>query len=145
MKREFLQQIRVGEQPLPKEVVDAIMAENGKDIQHYREQAGAWEEKYNSAAASHASQLQRMAFQNALERSVRNHGGRNVKAIGALLDLDGIAAGEDQETALDAAMEQLKKEHSYLFAGVTPPPYAGGTGTAPVQSQEPMRDRKSVV
>ena len=33
MKREFLQEFRVGEQPLPKEVIDAIMAENGRDIQ----------------------------------------------------------------------------------------------------------------
>ena len=33
MKREFLQEFRVGEQSLPKEVIDAIMAENGRDIQ----------------------------------------------------------------------------------------------------------------
>ena len=33
MKREFLQNIRLGEEPLPKEVIDAIMAENGKDIE----------------------------------------------------------------------------------------------------------------
>ena len=30
MKREFLQGIRIGEEALPKEVIDAIMAENGK-------------------------------------------------------------------------------------------------------------------
>ena len=33
MKREFLQNFKVGDQPLPKEVVDAIMAENGRDIE----------------------------------------------------------------------------------------------------------------
>ena len=33
MKREFLQNLKVGEQALPKEVVDAIMDENGKDIE----------------------------------------------------------------------------------------------------------------
>ena len=33
MKREFLQEFKVGEQPLPKDVIDAIMAENGRDIQ----------------------------------------------------------------------------------------------------------------
>ena len=33
MKREFLQEFRVGDAPLPKEVIDAIMAENGRDIQ----------------------------------------------------------------------------------------------------------------
>lgn len=33
MKREFLENFKVGDQPLPKEIVDAIMAENGRDIE----------------------------------------------------------------------------------------------------------------
>lgn len=33
MKREFLQNFKVGDQPLPKDVIDAIMAENGRDIE----------------------------------------------------------------------------------------------------------------
>lgn len=32
MKREFLQNLKVGEEALPKEVIDAIMEENGRDI-----------------------------------------------------------------------------------------------------------------
>ncbi len=34
MKREFLQNFKVNETPLPKEVIDAIMAENGHDIEN---------------------------------------------------------------------------------------------------------------
>lgn len=33
MKTEFLQNLKVGDQPLTKEVIDAIMAENGRDIE----------------------------------------------------------------------------------------------------------------
>ena len=33
MKREFLQNFKVGDQPLPKEIIDEIMAENGRDIE----------------------------------------------------------------------------------------------------------------
>lgn len=33
MKREFLQNFKVGDQALPKEVIDAIMDENGNDIE----------------------------------------------------------------------------------------------------------------
>ena len=36
MKREFLQEFKVGEQSLPKDVIDAIMAENGRDIQRVK-------------------------------------------------------------------------------------------------------------
>ena len=34
MKREFLQNLKVGEQALPKEIIDAIMTENGRDIEN---------------------------------------------------------------------------------------------------------------
>lgn len=33
MKTEFLQNFKVNDQPLPKEVIDAILAENGRDIE----------------------------------------------------------------------------------------------------------------
>ena len=33
MKREFLNNLKVGDQPLTKEIIDAIMAENGRDIE----------------------------------------------------------------------------------------------------------------
>ncbi|MGM9669800.1 MAG: hypothetical protein ACI3VZ_08630 [Faecousia sp.] len=33
MKRDFLKNFKVGDQPLPDEIVDAIMAENGRDIE----------------------------------------------------------------------------------------------------------------
>lgn len=34
MKTEFLQNLKVGGQPLPKEVIDAVLAENGRDIEN---------------------------------------------------------------------------------------------------------------
>ena len=33
MKREFLQNFKVGDQPLSNEIIEAIMAENGRDVQ----------------------------------------------------------------------------------------------------------------
>ena len=36
MKREFLQNLTVEGKPLSKEVIDAIMAENGRDIERTR-------------------------------------------------------------------------------------------------------------
>ncbi len=34
MKTEFLQNLKVGDQALTKEVIDAIMAENGRDVEN---------------------------------------------------------------------------------------------------------------
>lgn len=41
MHRDFLKNFKVGDQPLPKEVIDAIMAENGRDIDAALKKANA--------------------------------------------------------------------------------------------------------
>ena len=125
MKREFLQNLRVGDQSLTKEVIDAIMAENGRDIQASRQ----WQEKYEQACAQHQKELAELKFGTVLTRCIDRAGGRNAKAISALLDLEALKVNEDPQTAIEAALEDLKRENGYLFAEPqTPPPYARGTG-----------------
>lgn len=130
MKRDFLQNIRLGDQALPKEVIDAIMAENGKDIELAKGAASTWEEKYNQAISDHSQALAQLRMEHALERAVTKAGGRNAKAISALLDMEAIAQSDDIPAALEQAVEQLKQSDAYLFAGTSAPPYAAGTGTA---------------
>ena len=129
MKREFLQNLKVGESALTKEVIDAIMAENGRDIETARALGNTWEEKYNQAVKAHQQELKQLRFQSALDTAVRNCGGRNTKAIAALMDLDALADSEDLPKALEDALEEVKKAHDYLFTVQTPPLYARGTGT----------------
>ena len=151
MKREFLQGFSVGDAPLPKEVIDAIMAENGRDIQKvkaniadyedikeklsqlqkdqsFEEAAKAWEEKYNQALADHKKELAQMTFDRTLHESIMKSKGRNAKAITALLDVEALQASENQTDAIAEALENLKKDCRYLFEGDVPPPYARGTG-----------------
>ena len=136
MKREFLQNLRVGDAPLPKELVDAIMAENGSDIQTHKQAAKDWEEKYNQAVQTHQAELQRLEFEGMLKETVTAAKGRNLKAITALLDVDALRQSQDLQSAMTAAVAQLKQENAYLFDGaVTPTPYAVGTGTQPGQQE----------
>ena len=130
MKREFLQSFKVGDEPLPKEIIDAIMDKNGQDIQQAKQGAQDWEEKYNQAVQAHSAQLAQLRMQTSLETAVSRAGGRSVKAIAALLDMDAIAASEDVPAALDTALAELKKDSGYLFEAPTPPPYARFTGSA---------------
>ena len=127
MKREFLQNLRVGEQSLPKEIIDAIMEENGKDAQG----AKAWQEKYNQAVAQHQQEIAEVTFQSRLELAILQAKGRSPKAIAALLDVEALKKSENQAADVEAALEILKKENGYLFESApTPPPYARGTGSA---------------
>lgn len=161
MKREFLQEFRVGDAPLPKEVIDAIMAENGRDIQKvkanfadyedmkaelsrlqqdqsFEEAAKAWEEKYNQAVEDHKAELDRLSFQKALDEGIAKAKGRSAKAITALLDVEALKESENQQQAIEAALSALKQESRYLFDGDVPPPYARGTGAySGVQDKHP--------
>ena len=151
MKREFLQEFRVGEEALPKEVIDAIMAENGRDIQKvkgsfsdyeelkaevvrlqkdqsFEDAAKAWEEKYNQAVEAHKSQIAQMNFDKVLGEGIVKARGRNAKAITALLDVNALKESENQAQAIEEALEALKQENRYLFDSQVPPPYARGTG-----------------
>ncbi len=130
MKREFLQSFKVGDQPLPKEIIDAIMDKNGQDIQQAKQGAQDWEDKYNQAVRDHSAQMAQLRMQTSLETAVSRAGGRSVKAIAALLDMDAIAQSEDIPGALEEALSALKKESGYLFEAPTPPAYARFTGSA---------------
>ena len=160
MKREFLQNLKVGEQGLPKEVMDAIMEENGRDINAAKaaavkpyadyellraendrlksqqndalvegKTAAQWKLAYDQAAQEHEQHLAGIVFQNRLDSAITAFGGRNAKAITALLDTDALRNCEDPQAAMDDALKKLRAEAGYLFFDPTPPPYARGTGT----------------
>lgn len=128
MKREFLQSFKVGDQTLPKEVIDAIMEKNGQDIQAAKQAGLDWEDKYNRAVQSHTAELAALRLEQAVQTAVSKAGGRSVKAITALLDMESIAASQDVPQALEQALTDLKKDSGYLFEAPTPPPYARFTG-----------------
>lgn len=150
MKREFLQNLKVGENSLPKEIIDAIMAQNGQDIESAKQSGRDWEEKYNQAVAQHAAQMRKVQLQAALETAVTKAGGRNQKAIAALLDLDSLENSEDLPAALEQALEQVRKDCGYLFESAVPPQYspntgvtAGGGFSGPVTLAGALRERNS--
>ena len=142
MKREFLQGLKVGENSLPKEIIDAIMAENGRDIEALKaryadydalkeaEAAAAkhWEEKLNNQVDTHRREMSDLIFSHNLEKAILSAKGRNAKAITALLDIDALKASENQTADLEQALQNLKTDCSYLFQSETPPPYARDTG-----------------
>lgn len=135
MKREFLQNLKVGEEALPKELIDAIMAENGKDIQAAKDAlwegktASQWKQAYDQAVTDHEDAVQKMEFRHTLEQAISRHKGKNAKAITALLDVDALQSAQDVPGAITQALEGLQKECAYLFGDDrTPPPYANGTG-----------------
>ena len=164
MKREFLQNFKVGDQPLPKEVIDAILdehsrsigtikAENenlktqlqtakdglkafeGVDVKDLQGQIMQLQRDLADKDAAHQTELANMAFDRALEGAITAAKGKNAKAIKALLDVDTLKASKNQEADIKTALEGLQKESGYLFdTDDVPPPFSRGAGT---QTQQP--------
>ena len=160
MKREFLQNLKVGEEALPKEVIDAIMDENGRDIEAAKtaavkpyadyddikaenqrlkdnpavatvdgKTAAQWKEAHDQTVSNHQKELDGIKFQGVLDSAITAAKGRNAKAITALLDVEALRGSEDQQKAINEALEGLKKDNGFLFdTEGAPPPYAPGTG-----------------
>lgn len=159
MKTEFLQNFKVGDQPLPKEVIDAILAENGRDIEALKTERDNLKTQLQTAKdglkafegvdvkdlqsqitklqqdladkdTAHQAELANMAFDRKIEDAITAAKGKNAKAIKALLDVDTLKASKNQDADLKAAMEALQKDSGYLFGDEgNPPPYSHGAGT----------------
>ena len=152
MKREFLLSLQVDGGTLPKEIIDAIMAENGKDIQATRALFADYEglkQELESARQTIAQleegnqkaleeKARQVEFSYLLKQAVKDSGGRNQKAVEALLDLEDLQKADKPEAALQDAINALQKEHPWLFQTQTPPPYAAFTGTQSPRKNEPV-------
>ena len=100
------------------------------------EEMGLEEETVAAVLAEHEKQLRQVQLEGCLHSAVAKAGGRNGKAIGALLDMEAIAQSADMAAAMDAAVAALKDSDGYLFAAPAVP-YAAGTGTAKPELGKP--------
>lgn len=81
--------------------------------------------------AAYDANIKDRDFKDKLNASITKAGGRNTKAIAALLDLDALKASKNQDTDIASALETVKKDNDYLFGADQPinnP--VGGTGTS---------------
>lgn len=111
-----------------KEELDARQAKWKTELETARAQAADWKQQAEQARKSAEEQVAAARFDAALNTAIGKAGGRSEKAIRALLDLDSLRTSADPEGAIAAALAQLEQENGYLFGGITPPPYAAGTG-----------------
>lgn len=113
MEKEFLMNL----EGMTEEVAEAILEEQGKIT-------AAWEQK-----------LRQEKVLGAVGIAIAQAQGRSGKAITALLDLEALCGAEDVEAAAKQAVETVKKENGYLFAGA--PGFAPGAGAVQVTEEGP--------
>lgn len=143
MKREFLLNFKVGDQPLPKEVIDAIMAENGRDIEAAKAHAG--DNGGNGGKMFTQEDVNRIVSERLArerEKPVDDEREKNLKAREARLDCrDYLDSKKYPVKLLDlldhSDVEKFKAAADAMIEGFpgimqedpVPPPYSAGAGT----------------
>lgn len=91
-----------------------------KDYDQVKSQVEEYKTKYETSKAEYETKIADMQFGTSLEAAITAAGGRNAKAIKALLDVDALKASKDQTTDIKAAIEACQKDNGYLFGANEP-------------------------
>lgn len=105
-----------------------------KDYEQVKGQVEEYKTKYEQSKTEYESKLTDMQFGTALEAAITSSGGRNAKAVKALLDVDALKKSKDQTADIKEAIEACQKDNGYLFGANEPinnpvGPTGGDTGT----------------
>ncbi len=151
MKREFLEGLELNGTKLSKDLIDQIMAENGKDIAAEQAKTTAKDAELTTAKNTikdlqeaakkfegtdpeklkqeltdlqkkYDADLAASKLNSALEMALVQAKVRDVKAAKALLNLGEIKLDGEKLLGLDGQMEGLKKDKAWLFEEAAPKP-----------------------
>ena len=149
MKREDVKNHIPG---ISDEALKWLMDENGADINREKAKAEAVQKQLDAATGQLAAVQEKLkafdgvdldklrgesdklrqeiadlkdgwAFDSLLDGAIRDAGGRSVRAVRGMLDLDALKASKDRSADIKAAIEGLAKENPWAFA---PGPAGGG-------------------
>ena len=121
MKREFLKELG-----LTDEAVDRIMAENGRDIERQKEKLEAQKtelEQMQQTAQAAEDRIAAMQFEHALDGALQKAKAKNVTAVKALINREGLKmAGDGSVAGLAGQLDGIRAENGFLFEDETPLP-----------------------
>lgn len=91
-----------------------------KDYDQVKSQVEEYKTKYEMSKTEYEAKIADMQFGSALEAAITAAGGRNAKAVKALLDVETLKASKDQTADIKAAIEACQKDNGYLFGATEP-------------------------
>ena len=85
------------------------------DVEAIKAKAEDYKTKFEEAQEKAKAELERVQFNHILENTLKGAKARNVKAVKALLDLEGLKLNEGKIIGLDEQLESIQKENEFLF------------------------------
>ena len=130
------------------EAVETLKGFEGKDFDAITKDRDEWKRKHDEAVASHKKEQEDREFNENLSSAISAYKGKNEKAIMALMDVEKLRSSRNQEKDINAALNTLRTESSYLFEdnGGTPQIVSKNNGgnTTPITKKEIMEIKDPV-
>lgn len=105
------------------------------DVEGIKAAAEDYKTKYEEAQNKSKEELEKLKFEHKIESALSGAKAKNIKAVKALLDMEGLKLNGDEIVGLNEQLENIKKENSYMFEDDSntkqdPPPFTrpGGKG-----------------
>lgn len=103
-----------------------IQSYKSMDIEAIKKAADDYKAKFEAAEAKAKEELETLKFNHAIENALGAAKAKNVKAVKALLNIEGLKLNGDEIVGLKEQIDNLKKDNDYLF-GETEPAGTGGS------------------
>ena len=113
------------------EVNEKLKAFDGVDVSDLKNQITKLQADMDAKDAEYAKKESERQFNDSLDKAIADAGGKNAKAIRALLDVDSLMQSKDQTEDIKKALDATKKSDAYLFGANEPvnnPVLPGGGG-----------------
>ncbi|NBI08069.1 phage scaffolding protein [Senegalia massiliensis] len=85
------------------------------DVEKIKAAADEYKTKYEEAQNKAKQEMEKLQFEHKLEGALSGAKAKNIKAVKALLDMEGLKLNKDEIVGLNDQLEKLKEENDYLF------------------------------
>ncbi|MCR1897812.1 phage scaffolding protein [Irregularibacter muris] len=85
------------------------------DIESIKQSARDFQKKLEDTQVQAKADIEKLQFDHALEKALAGAKARNVKAVKALLDLEGLKLNNGELVGINEQLEKIKQENNYLF------------------------------
>ena len=93
---------------------------DGVDVADLKGQIAKLQDDLKAKDSEYAAKEAERAFTDSVKSAIKAAGGRNDKAVMALLDLDALRASKDQSADIKKALDAAKASDAYLFGSNEP-------------------------
>jgi len=94
---------------------ETIESYKSMDIDSIKQSAEEYKTKFEEAQKQAKADMEKLQFDHALENALTGSKAKNVKAVQALLDLEGLKFNDGDIVGLKDQLEKIKEENDYLF------------------------------